>query len=166
MKLSKRLADEKAYVAAKLGTATICTRCGATLATYADKCSADLSEQCEGFHRIEAAKQDFKAGAPLPKRTGAQLIADERARQVSAEGWTADHDDEHGNRELLKAAICYARHAGRGALHNIIRSEPSDWPWESNWWKPSFDPIRNLVKAGALIAAEIDRLQRKESPRL
>lgn len=37
----------------------------------------------------------------------------------------------------------------------------SDWPWHSSWWKPSDDPIRNLVKAGALIAAEIDRLQRQ-----
>jgi hypothetical protein len=36
---------------------------------------------------------------------------------------------------------------------------PSDWPWEKSWWKPSADPIRNLVKAGALIAAEIDRLR-------
>lgn len=37
---------------------------------------------------------------------------------------------------------------------------PNDWPWDRSWWKPSPDPIRNLVKAGALIAAEIDRLQR------
>jgi hypothetical protein len=34
------------------------------------------------------------------------------------------------------------------------------WPWDEKWWKPSTNPIRNLVKAGALIAAEIDRLQR------
>jgi hypothetical protein len=33
------------------------------------------------------------------------------------------------------------------------------WPWDMKWWKPSDDPIKNLVKAGALIAAEIDRLQ-------
>jgi hypothetical protein len=36
------------------------------------------------------------------------------------------------------------------------------WPWDPSWWKPSPDPIRNLVKAGALIAAEIDRLQRRQ----
>ena len=34
-----------------------------------------------------------------------------------------------------------------------------DWPWAKKWWKPSDDPVRNLVKAGALIAAEIDRLE-------
>jgi hypothetical protein len=39
-----------------------------------------------------------------------------------------------------------------------------DWPWSKKWWKPSSDPIRNLVKAGALIAAEIDRLQRAKKP--
>ena len=33
----------------------------------------------------------------------------------------------------------------------------SDWPWPPEFWKPSDDPVRNLVKAGALIAAEIDR---------
>jgi hypothetical protein len=38
---------------------------------------------------------------------------------------------------------------------------PIYWPWDQEWWKPSDDPIRNLAKAGALIAAEIDRLQRK-----
>jgi hypothetical protein len=38
-----------------------------------------------------------------------------------------------------------------------------DWPWDERWWKPSNDPIRDLVKAGALIAAEIDRLQRSEA---
>lgn len=35
------------------------------------------------------------------------------------------------------------------------------WPWATDWWKPSDDPITNLVRAGALIAAEIDRLLRE-----
>ena len=38
------------------------------------------------------------------------------------------------------------------------------WPWSDKWWKPSDDPVRNLVKAGALLAAEIDRLQRGAPP--
>jgi hypothetical protein len=37
---------------------------------------------------------------------------------------------------------------------------PKDWPWDLSWLKPSPDPKHNLVKAGALIAAEIDRLNR------
>jgi len=41
-----------------------------------------------------------------------------------------------------------------------------EWPFSSEWWKPAQDPIRNLVKAGALIAAEIDHLQRNRSVNL
>lgn len=90
---------------------------------------------------------------------GAELITAERRRQVDAEGWTPEHDDEHDEFEMMRAACCYAAEAGfprrpLGVIH-------PNWPWATKWWKPSEDPIRNLVKAGALIAAEIDRLQRK-----
>ena len=38
---------------------------------------------------------------------------------------------------------------------------PPTWPWDESWFKPTPDDrIRELVKAGALILAEIDRLQR------
>jgi hypothetical protein len=37
------------------------------------------------------------------------------------------------------------------------------WPWDRAWWKPSpNNRIRDMEKAGALIAAEIDRLQRSQ----
>lgn len=85
------------------------------------------------------------------------MIAAERWRQTEIEGWTADHDDdEHGGQELAEAAICYAR-AGIGAESDVV---PERWPWSPQDWKPSGDGVRNLVRAGALIAAEIDRLQR------
>lgn len=93
--------------------------------------------------------------------TGAELIAAERLRQVTAEGWLPHHDDDHSAAELVEAATGYAQSAatqvrgGCGWDH-----EPEGWPWMPEWWKPSDDPIRNLVKAGALIAAEIDRLSR------
>lgn len=94
---------------------------------------------------------------------GAELIAAERARQVSEERWTADHDDVHDAGELIDAAIAYAESAGMQIRGNCgWDSEPGCWPWLTEWWKPTADPIRNLIKAGALIAAEIDRLQRKE----
>jgi hypothetical protein len=35
---------------------------------------------------------------------------------------------------------------------------PREWPWDSKWWKPG-ERIRELEKAGALIAAEIARLE-------
>lgn len=89
--------------------------------------------------------------------TGAELIAAERRRQVEAEGWIPEHDAEHVDAELVIAAICYLDH-----VYEIGEPEapaPDTWPWHDDWWKPSEDPVRNLVKAGALIAAEIDRLQ-------
>ena len=97
--------------------------------------------------------------------SGADLIAAERKRQVEAEGWTPEHDDEHNTGEMVDAAICYADMALRQVswskppLHKML----ARWPWDPEWWKPSDDPLRNLVKAGALIAAEIDRVQRLAS---
>lgn len=91
--------------------------------------------------------------------TGIELIAAERKRQIEVEGWTAEHDRQHKSGELALAAACYAvpdnkRYWGGGTI--LIRL----WPWDWEWWKPSpNDRIRELVKAGALIAAEIDRLQ-------
>ena len=98
--------------------------------------------------------------------TGAELIAAERQRQIAEEGWTAEHDDGHTDCQLLDAGICYAGMAGSLLLDPDSGDEAKValvevWPWDSRWWKPSDDPIRNLVKAGALIAAEIDRLQRR-----
>lgn len=95
---------------------------------------------------------------------GAQLIAEERNRQVNVEGWTDAHDDAHTFAQLADAAACYATAAadliqGR-KIENVRHFIPRSWPWTKEWWKPSDDPIRTLVKAGALIAAEIDRLQR------
>ncbi len=88
---------------------------------------------------------------------GIKLIADERARQVSVEGWTPEHDDRHNDFEMERAAVCYAESATCTSDQSEV---PTLWPWGAEWWKPSDDPIRNLVKAGALIAAEIDRLLR------
>lgn len=82
------------------------------------------------------------------------MIAAERERQLSAEGWTPEHDDEHGDDQLAIAAGCYVMSAWHG--DSVC---PNMWPWESAAWKPK-DRIRNLIRAGALIAAEIDRLQR------
>lgn len=97
--------------------------------------------------------------------TGIERMAAERQRQIDAEGWTPEHDDEHVLGELRDAARAYlyvARPSAdlRIALAPWAYIAPPWWPWHPDWWKPSDDPIRNLEKAGALIAAEIDRLQR------
>ena len=87
--------------------------------------------------------------------TGVELIAEERQRQVDVEGWTEKHDDLHTNGQIAEAARCYLEGRNTAASRMIV-----GWPWLEKWWKPSKDPVRNLVKAGALIAAEIDRIQR------
>lgn len=88
---------------------------------------------------------------------GIERIAAERQRQVDKEGWSPDHDDEHKRGEMGKAAVCYALHACAFPLQQGMDDFDARWPWGNHWWKPSDDPIRNLEKAGALIAAEIDR---------
>lgn len=96
--------------------------------------------------------------------TGVDLIAEERARQMCEEGWSPQHDAEHTLCELVTAALCYATYASHQCLERPVPDVISQrWPWEPSWWKPSDDPIRNLQKAGALISAEIDRLQRRQS---
>ncbi len=92
-------------------------------------------------------------------QSGAQMIAAERKRQVEEEGYTAEHDGEHYGDELCYAAISYATPP---ADRNTDGSAPLDWPWMASQWKPCpQNRVRELVKAGALIAAEIDRLQRQ-----
>lgn len=83
--------------------------------------------------------------------TGTALIRAERTRQRQL-GWTKDHDFRHQKGQLLAAAICYAMPPEHRAL--ILQAY---WPmsWE---YHPNKDRIKELVKAGALIAAEIDRL--------
>jgi hypothetical protein len=88
---------------------------------------------------------------------GSQAVLDvaaERRRQVEAEGWTPEHDDEHGAGEMAAAAACYALNAA-GCGCEVARN----WPWDGSWWKPTTSR-RDLVKAGALILAEIERLDR------
>ena len=51
-------------------------------------------------------------------------------------------------------------HYGRDDLGRVKPPSTAHWPWDDEWWNPSPDPITNLVKAGALIAAEIDRQER------
>ena len=88
------------------------------------------------------------------KTPAALDVLDERFRQISAEGWTTDHDDQHDTGEMAKAAATYALHStgayGKRAL---------TWPWSPSWWKPT-TPRHDLVKAAALIIAEIERIDR------
>lgn len=100
-------------------------------------------------------------------KTGIELIAEERQRQIEKEGWTPEHDDEHKAGELANAAAYYAMTDGTIDFINSRWGEDNHlyiWPFELEWLKRTPENrIRELQKAGALIAAEIDRLNRIES---
>ena len=105
-------------------------------------------------------------GMHLPPRTGSERIRFERWRQLVFKGFSFDHDDRHVDGELAMAALAYVN-AGLVSQcrpnTRVVLSLPNNalgWPWGRSEWKPSDDPIENLVRAGALIAAEIDRLLR------
>lgn len=92
-------------------------------------------------------------------------IAAERCRQIEAEGWVPKHDDAHRKGELAGAAACYAMHGlehriGDAFLaQNVSNLTRALWPWAPSWWKPK-DRRRDLVRAAALLVAEIERLDR------
>ncbi|MHC1701507.1 MAG: hypothetical protein AB9900_11070 [Humidesulfovibrio sp.] len=97
---------------------------------------------------------------------GVQIIAIERSRQIEHHGWTPQHDAQHKFGELAQVGACYAKYAASQESHEQGDSTPlynpfkaGDWPasWNRDYWRPSTDPARNLAKAGALIAADLDR---------
>jgi hypothetical protein len=107
--------------------------------------------------------------------TGIERIAAERVRQITDHHWSAEHDDEHDDGSLAMAAVCYAAPERVYIRRTFARGETftDPWPWEG-WDKRPYDGnvlraptaverIRLLEKAGALIAAEIDRLLRRET---
>ncbi|EPJ7090391.1 hypothetical protein NK529_004854 [Citrobacter amalonaticus] len=104
--------------------------------------------------QLEAAKKRIAELEARAFNPAIMNVIAERHRQMIAEGWTPENDDKYGKSQLLWASSCY--------VLNVIQPfyrVPMDWPWESSWWKPT-NPRRDLVKAGALILAEIERIDR------
>lgn len=79
------------YVEAKLGTGVICDRCHATCDTFADQCSADLSEMCPGFIAIEEAKAEFQRNRYKPM--AAQVEADPDSAMKALEPETGNESE-------------------------------------------------------------------------
>lgn len=119
--------------------------------------------------------------APTPTAIGwpaaLEDVVNERLRQVHEEGWTPEHDDQHGDGSLALAAACYAMFASVSDRARAMTDLPASltatghkltgwaawleiWPWDRRWWKPK-DRRRDLVRAAALIIAEIERLDRR-----
>lgn len=110
-----------------------------------------------------AAGKGAEAGDAKPGVTNAQigellakslkpatrLIYAERIRQIQVLGYGPEHDDAHGDAQLIAAARCYW-----GAMDADTLSGQF-WPWDEAYWKPR-DRQRNLVRAGALMYAARD----------
>jgi hypothetical protein len=106
----------------------------------------------------------------FPNRTRAVFdVLSERDRHVAKENWSHEHDDAHTRGELAEAGACYAINAARSAQglnapSCLLRLGPSEppfhlWPWDMSWWKPR-SAREDLVRAAALIIAEIERIDR------
>lgn len=102
-------------------------------------------------------------------------VMNERDRQMNEEHFDTGHDDRWTKAELPVAAACYVINAAiliklldQGIPADELLAgnsgrPPSDlWPWGRHWWKPGH-PRRNLVKAAALLLAEIERIDRADA---
>lgn len=83
-------------------------------------------------------------------------IAAERQRQITEEGWTPEHDDKHVGGLMAAAAGCYALFAD---AYPNAGQPPPEWPWDKKSWKPKAWR-RDLIRSGALIVAEVERIDR------
>lgn len=94
-------------------------------------------------------------------KTAIQLIADERRRQIFDLGKDANHDADQDRGQLLEAGLCYMAIAlariAQASEEQVKEFIDKSWPWEGK--RPEMiDAAANLTKAGALLAAELDRL--------
>jgi hypothetical protein len=104
---------------------------------------------------------DTKGSPPLAEIFIARAeaaIADERARQRRR--FDAAHDDRLRDRQLFRAANCYFEHGIMG----LGDSRPKDWPFRPAEWRPG-TAERDLIRAGALFQAEVERIERDLAPR-
>lgn len=129
-----------------------------------------LKEQASGNLDLNSYVYDFAEAILKDQQLGQSKatldVVAERQRQISAENYTPDQDDAYTQNELTRAA--------EGYIHTVVsrgwtyESNPNDyeceeippfWPWADEHWKPK-SPRRDLVRAAALIIAEIERIDR------
>jgi hypothetical protein len=130
-------------------------------AEFMDQLIADIAEVKTDPEKAITFLDRYCIVQRTPSAEVAAEFLAERQRQVSAEGWSEKHDDEHGSGELADAAASYATAAANARLgaEYMKGNPPGAWPWSLQWWKPG-TARRMLIKAAALIIAEVERLDR------
>lgn len=86
----------------------------------------------------------------------------ERLRQISQESYSTVHDDRHKDGALALAAAAYlgaALRANQLAEQDDVEELVAVAPWSIGRFKT---PRNSLIKAAALIVAELERLDRLE----
>lgn len=124
---------------------------------------------CRSLNKAEGSKPDLNTqsaklgGTPIATQLAACDVLTERARQIEAESCTPERDDQYTSGQLADAASTYAWWARSWNLPYADSTQaPTMWPWAPETWKPQ--PQRQmLIKAGALILAEIERLDRQKA---
>jgi len=107
-----------------------------------------------------------QTGSTAEELRASAAIDAERDRQLTEEKWDEEHDDQHQDGSLWKAALFYVNTALKPQIWAYMNFK--SWPWGPEWYKPwrklsataEIDKERCLIKAGALILAEQDRLDR------
>lgn len=133
-----------------------------------DACDADDCEMCHR-HRAILADAPYPTDSQAGPDFGSHaheigLAIAERLRQIETEGWTTKHDDSHAHSEMARAAAAYC--LGQWELTGRVQDgkrflpwRSLIWPWSKEWWKPK-TRREDLIRAAALIIAEIQRLNR------
>lgn len=121
--------------------------------------AAGTVAKCDRYDQVQHDMWQRRTAAALQNcmTLAARDVLQERRRQIEVEHWSPEHDDEHDDGALARAAICYAD------VGNSLTQEQHDamWPWSTISWRPK-DRRQNLVRAAALLLAEIERLDRSQ----
>ena len=116
--------------------------------------SIAFDDFCAGYRAAQSG-QRASVATDKPWDAAVHDVLTERTRQITHEGATPFQDDSYTEGELAVSAACYAL----ASCGKLGQETPDNWPWTKGWWKPS-GGRRDLVKAGALILAEIERIDR------
>ena len=154
--IEKTIEDAADFIAARREEVIQSEAVGGDTGTLPDEARQLVEDAIDLELRLEAVVDHVLAQSATP---AARDVLAERRRQVEVKGRSAERDDHYAGSELAVAAGCYAIWG-----ETLPRSRPPTlWPFHRDWWKPT-TRRRNLVKAAALLLAEIERIDRAAAP--